>query len=232
MNATPNILIVDDNTSIAHLIRELVEKEGFRAQICLNAADALNAVENTSFDVILCDIMMPEMDGFEFCREVRSISKVPIIFITAKNETIDKVSGLTLGADDYITKPFDNHELVARIKGQIRRVYWDSAPDTPSQTLTIQNLTLDPARHECRIDDAQLNLAPKEFKLLLTLMKSPQTPHSVQELFETVWEEPYDESGGNSVMVHIRRLRKKLASLDNTRDYITTVWGVGYKMQP
>lgn len=231
MNKQPNILIVDDDFPIAQLVKELVQSEGFEAQICLSGHSALSAIKNTSFDLILCDIMMPEMDGFEFCREVRSVTKVPIIFVTAKGETVDKVSGLTLGADDYITKPFDNYELIARIKGHLRRVTWDKTDDNPNRILAVQNLILDPIQHECHINGRPLNLAPKEFKLLLALMTNPQTPHSVQELFENVWEAPYDESGGNSVMVHMRRLRKKLASLDNTREYITTVWGVGYKMQ-
>ncbi len=231
MRKTANILIIDDDPTIARLIKELLKEEGLEGEICLHSSRAMEAITNSFFDLILCDVMMPEIDGFKLCQEIRSRSKVPIIFITAKRETTTKVSGLVLGADDYITKPFDNHELIARVKSQLRRISWDKEAPSASSPLRIQNLTLDPLHHECCIDKCPIKLAPKEFKLLLILMSDPQTPHSVKELFETVWKEAYDESGGNSVMVHMRRLRKKLANVDSSHNYITTVWGVGYKMQ-
>ena len=212
-------------------MKDLLQNEGFHANVCTNANDALNALSEKSYDLVLCDVMMPEMDGFELCAKIRTISKVPIMFVTAKVDAVDKVSGLTVGADDYVTKPFENHELVARIKSHIRRYQWDREDADKTQTLTVQNITLNPAHHECSIEGQRIDLSPKEFALLFTLMEDPKTPHSIQELFESIWGQPYDKSGGNSVMVHIRRLRKKLAHADSTRNYIVTVWGVGYKMQ-
>ena len=142
MRAKANILIVDDDPVIAYLIKELLEKEGFQALVCLIAFDALNELERNSFDLALCDIMMPGMDGFELCRRIRNVSKMPIILISAKNETIDKVSGLTLGADDYITKPFEHYELIARIKSHLRRADWNKEPASSAQILDRKSTRL------------------------------------------------------------------------------------------
>lgn len=231
MDTTKNILIVDDDRTIAQFVRELLRSEGLQGETCYNATDAILMLQARSYDLLILDIMMPGMDGLQLCREIRRTSRVPIIFLTAKDEKIDKILGLTLGADDYVTKPFEPQEFIARIKAHLRRTEWNQSIDSEETSLTAQNLTLYPMRHECRINNTPLTLAPKEFALLSILMEEPNVFHSVQELFERVWDETYDESGGNSVMVHIRRLRKKLASLDSTRIYITTVWGVGYKIQ-
>lgn len=231
MENAKGILVVDDDETIVRLVLELLEREGLFAEACHSASEALRMLHMRSYDLLVLDIMMPEMDGFELCREIRRTSLIPILFLTAKDAKTDKVTGLTLGADDYITKPFEPQEFIARIKAHLRRAEWSQKNTVNKTILTVQNLSLSPARHECHINDTLIALAPKEFELLRVLMEEPSAFHSVQELFERVWGETYDESGGNSVMVHIRRLRKKLASIDSTHTYITTVWGVGYKIQ-
>lgn len=231
METQENILVVDDDPSVATLVSEILIQEGFAAHICLSANEALKALEDAPFNLVILDIMMPEIDGFELCRLIRSKSKLPIIFLSAKQGSIDKVAGLTVGADDYITKPFEPYELIARVKAHLRRSSWAKKKDA-GQTLTCGELVLSLRSHECHIGSSPVELTPKEFEILRLLMEEPETPHPIKEIFETIWMEPCDDAGSKSTMVHIRRIRKKLAEANNAyATCISTVWGVGYKMQ-
>lgn len=229
MIARQNILIVDDDQSIAHLLQEILHSEGFDCCVCADARSALEVFKAHSCDLALLDIMMPCIDGYELCRQLRTISNVPIIFITAKNNCTDKVSGLMIGADDYITKPFEPYEVIARVKAHLRRVSWDQSKD--EEEILFENISVYPIKHTATLNGYSLELTPTEFAILEILIKQPDTPHSIQEIFETVWCEPYDEAGGKTAMVHMRRLRKKMHDIDSSRPYIITIWGVGYKMQ-
>lgn len=224
------ILIVDDDQSILDLLLDILKQEGFEATACSCAHEALKALESTPYDLALLDVMMPDMDGFELCQAIRQTSKLPVMFLTARGESIDKVTGLTIGADDYITKPFETHELIARVKAHLRRDTWNGA-NNDNETLTFGDLALHPKNHECFLKGIPLELTPKEFAILHLLMEEPSVPHSVREIFEIAWGESYYEAGGKSVMVHIRRLRKKIALTDSAQTYIATIWGVGYKLQ-
>lgn len=228
MDKRSRILIVDDDADIAALLARLIEAEGMEAVIRNDSASAIASLDD-SFDLAILDIMMPGLDGFETCKQIRASSNVPIVFLSAKDDPSDRVLGLTLGGDDYIAKPFNPHELVARVKAHLRRTQWDASPKT---RLAIRGLTLDEDTHRCLVGEDEVKLTPKEFELLRYLMMRPGAPCSTPQLFEAIWKSPYDASGGNSVMVHIRRLRKKLASASPSEEYITTVWGVGYKVNP
>ncbi len=229
MVARQNILIVDDDQSIAYLLQEILHDEGYECSVCTDAYSALENFKANPYDLALLDIMMPELDGYELCRQLRTISNIPIIFITAKNSCTDKVSGLMIGADDYVTKPFEPYEVIARVKAHLRRVSWDQ--NNNEEEILFENISLYPSKHTATLNDISLELTPTEFAILEILIKHPDTPHSVQEIFESVWREPYDEAGGKTTMVHMRRLRKKINDIDSSRPYIITIWGVGYKMQ-
>lgn len=229
MVESENILVVDDETSIADLVAELLRAEGYRTCTCYSGAEALEAFSREGFDLVILDIMMPGMDGFEVCRKLRAVSDVPIVFLSARGEESDQVIGLTLGADDYVSKPFRPRELVARVKARLRRAKQPVRP-AGHDVLEARDLVVDRTAHTARLHDAPLKLTPKEFDMLAFLMERVGSPVSVQELFEHVWKERYDTAAGNSVMVHIRHLRKKLADIDASQEFIVTVWGVGYKI--
>lgn len=229
MPETECILIVDDEKPIADLVAELLTAQGYATCACYSGAAALEEFENAAYDLVVLDIMMPGVDGFEVCRKLRAKSDVPIIFLSARGEESDQVIGLTLGADDYIMKPFRPRELVARVKARLRRSERKTAHAAPG-TLEAKGLFLDRTAHIARLHDVPLKLTPKEFDVLALLMERAGSPVSVAEIFETVWKERYDTAAGNSVMVHIRHLRKKLAAIDASEELIVTVWGVGYKI--
>lgn len=233
MNTTPHILIVDDERAIAELVCTLLEQEGMQPTSCLSGEEALEAFQKTAFDLAIIDIMMPGMDGFALCQELRRQSTIPIIFLSAKDEETDKVIGFMLGADDYVSKPFKARELIARVKARLRRAALDNSPQesAPSSVLTNRGIALDTKSHEVTLHDVPLHLTPKEFAILELLLKAQGKPVSTKELFETVWESPYAASDANTVMVHIRHLRAKLAEIDQSKTFIETAWGVGYKVE-
>lgn len=229
MNTGRNILIIDDDPYIANLLLEILNDEGFNGTVCTDAREAFKVFRAATYDLILLDVMMPYIDGYELCCQIRTLSNLPIVFLSAKDSCIDKVTGLTIGADDYITKPFEPYEVTARVKAQLRRTSW--CQESPNKSLAFEDISLHPQRHECMLNNIPLELTPTEFDILQILMEEPDVPHSIQEIFETIWNEEYDESGGKTVMVHIRRLRKKLNDANSSHPYITTIWGVGYKMR-
>lgn len=225
----PRILVVDDESAIVELLTSLLRSEGFSVVGHTDPTEALRACEREGFDLAIVDLMMPQMNGFELCSKMRAITRAPIVFLSAKDGESDQVAGLTLGADDYITKPFKPRDLVARVKAHLRRVVYNSEPAQDS-ILRRHDIEVDLRTHEARLLGVELTLTPKEFALLTLLMQRIGEPVSGEEIFQKVWNEKFDSSGANSVMVHIRHLRAKLAEVDSSREFIQTVWGVGYKM--
>lgn len=224
------ILIVDDDESIANLLSEILESEGFETSIRHSGIDAIEANDANEFQLIILDIMMPGMNGFEACQRIRKTSDVPVIFLSAKNEESDTVIGFSMGADDYVTKPFKPRELVARVNARIRRSRMrNEASKGRSTVFDRGGLLIDAERHFATLHDADLKLTPKEFSILELLAKRCGQPVPIRDIFETVWSAPYNSFDSNTVMVHIRRIRKKMAEIDSSRDFIETVFGVGYK---
>lgn len=227
MEHRAHILVVDDEPAITHLVAHLLSTEGFEVDCCQNGLEALEALHAATYDLVVLDIMMPGIDGFETCRRMRVFSDAPIVFLTAKDGEFDSVLGLSLGADDYIAKPFRTHEFVARIKARLRRASHREEIEGSHEALGI---ALNEKQHVVSLHDVPLMLTPKEFDLLALLMEHQGTPVSTRELFERIWHERFDASASNAVMVHIRHLRGKLAAVDSSRDFIVNVWGVGYKI--
>lgn len=216
------IYIVDDDTNISELLKLYFEKENYKVNTFDTGRKAIEAIDKFAPDIILLDIMMPDMDGFDVLREVRKTSKIPVIMLTAKGDTFDKVLGLELGADDYVVKPFEPKELLARVKAVIRRIGDKSNDDL----VTIPNLTVDQAQYTVIYHDKVLQLPPKEFELLNFLIKHPNRVFTREQLLEQIWS--FDYFGDTrTVDVHIKRLREKFTEKDPWE--IKTVWGVGYK---
>jgi DNA-binding response OmpR family regulator len=226
------ILIVDDERNICELIRLYVEKEGFKTIVAYDGEDALEKFKTESPALCLLDIMLPKKDGWQVCREIRSISSVPIIMLTAKDELFDKVLGLELGADDYIVKPFEPKELIARIKAVLRRCEYTNAKDVNClDELTFDGLTINRSTYEVYLDKNKLEFPPKEFELLYFLAQNSNKVYTRDQLLNEIWGyEFYGDS--RTVDVHIKRIREKLENSDIVRSWqIKTVWGVGYKFE-
>ena len=202
------ILVVDDEPEIADLIELYLKNEGFAVHTCYTASAALACIETEHLDLALLDVMLPDTDGFAICRKIRETHTYPVIMLTARDQEIDKILGLTLGADDYITKPFRPLEMIARVKAQLNQ-------DT----------------HECTLDEKPLSLTPTEFSILWFLCANRGRVISSEELFHEVWGEKYFTGSNNTVMVHIRHLREKMHDAAEHPKYIKTVWGVGYKIE-
>lgn len=232
MEESSRILIVDDDEAIGRLLLEVLGQEGFEATACLSGEAALAEFACGDYQLVLLDIMMPGMSGFETCQRIRETSDVPVIFLTAKSEESDTVLGFSLGADDYIVKPFKPRELVARIRARIRRskAVASAADKDATGIFDRDGLLIDAVRHLVTLHDVELKLTPKEFSLLGALARRAGKPVAIRELFEEVWNEPYNSFDSNTVMVHIRRIRKKMAAIDSSREFITTIFGVGYKL--
>ncbi len=226
------ILVVDDEKEIADLIELYLMNEGYEIHKCYDGASALRVVEEQKLDLAILDVMLPDTDGFTLCRTIRERYNYPIIMLTAKIEDVDKIRGLTIGADDYITKPFNPLEVIARVKAQLRRYksYNDQAQEESREVYEIGGLVIDNERHECTLYGKPIALTPIEFKILWTLCENDGKVVSSEQLFETVWGEEYLDCN-NTVMVHIRRLREKLGERPRNPKYIKTVWGVGYKIE-
>lgn len=229
MEKRAHILVVDDEQAIADLVVNLLVAEGMDALACYSGAAALEQLARSPFDLAIVDIMMPGIDGFELCVRIRQMCNIPVIFLSAKDEEADQVVGFTLGAEDYVTKPFRPRELVARVKARLRR---RQAPPTESSTLLrVGAIEVDLRTHLATLHEEPLHLTPKEFAILALLAQSAGSPVSAAALFEGAWHERFDDAAANTVMVHIRRLRKKLAAIDASTTFIETAWGVGYKLR-
>ena len=227
------ILIVDDEQAIADLVEVYLANEGYRVFKFYNAVDALDCVEHEDLSLAILDVMLPDMDGFTPCQKIREKYLFPIIMLTAKVEDMDKITGLTLGADDYITKPFNPLELTARVKTQLRRYirYNIAEPaDRPLEEIDIRGLNISKSSHKCKLNEQEVTLTPIEFNILWYLCERRGNVVSSEELFEAVWGEKYLDNN-NTVMAHIARLREKMQEPARKPKFIKTVWGVGYKVE-
>lgn len=226
-----NILVVDDEPEIADLVSVYLRGEGFRVFSCGAGGEALEILGREKIDLAVLDVMLPDISGLTLCAEIRCSRQFPILMLTAKTEDTDKITGLTVGADDYITKPFSPLELVARVKAQLRRyTSYNSGDREEGETLNINGLSINRSTHQCWLYDKLVNLTPIEFDILWMLCANRGRVISAEELFETVWGEKYLDRN-NTVMVHIRRLREKLGEPSGHPRFIKTVWGVGYKIE-
>ena len=229
----PHILVVDDETAIADLVAVYLQNEGFTVHKFYNAAGALACVESTPLDLAILDVMLPDMDGFALCRRIRENHLFPILMLTAKVEDMDKITGLTLGADDYVTKPFNPLELMARVKTQLRRyTRYNQGVPVPAEPeeFDFLGLQISKATHKCTLFGEELSLTPLEFSILWYLCQRRGRVVSSEELFEAVWGEKYMDSN-NTVMSHIARLREKMHEPSRKPKFIKTVWGVGYTIE-
>ena len=227
-----HILVVDDEPEIADLVGVYLRSEGFTVHTCGTAKEALDTLARQSVDLAILDVMLPDKSGFDLCGELRREHHFPVLMLTAKSSDMDKITGLTIGADDYITKPFNPLELVARVKAQLRRYtrYNSSQEKAPgSEVIDFNGLVIDRGTHQCTLYDKELNLTPIEFDILWMLCSNRGQVISAERLFETVWGEKYLDRN-NTVMVHIRRLREKMGEPSRDPRFIKTVWGVGYKV--
>lgn len=228
-----NILVVDDEKEIAELIEIHLMSQDYNVTKAKNGVEALKLIDENHFDLVLLDVMMPKMDGKETLKKIREKSNVPVIMVTAKTSEKDKVEGLTLGADDYVTKPIKPLELIARVKAQLRRFTVlnpnKAEMDEPNE-IYIRNLYVNRDTHEVKVDGEQIKLTKIEFDILYLLARNPNKVFSTEDIFENVWKEKNFDAT-NNVMVHIRRLRNKLKEEIREEKIITTVWGVGYKIE-
>ncbi|MCL2081776.1 MAG: response regulator transcription factor [Oscillospiraceae bacterium] len=237
-----NIMLVDDEVEILELIEAYLmgDHTVFKYDNPLDALAALNEGQDNDVsasggslvDLAILDIMMPGMDGFALCRKIRERHTFPIIMLTAKDGDYDKIGGLTLGADDYMVKPFNPLELLARVNAQLRRarILYETDNTKDNLVLEIRGLRVDSQAHTCSLYGKEVILTPTEFSILLLLCKNKGRVISSERIFEAVWGEDYYD-GNNTVMVHIQKLRKKLGDTKKRKDYIQTVWGVGYKIE-
>ena len=229
MENKPKILIVDDEENICELVRLYIEKEGFDAIIANDGQEAVAKFNKEKPDLILLDIMLPIKDGWQVCREIRAQSKVPIIMLTAKGETFDKVLGLELGADDYVVKPFEPKELIARIRAVLRRSADSVDEKADEDELSFDGLKINQSTYEVYIDDKKFEMPPKEFELLYFLAKNTNKVFTRDQLLDEIWG--YEFFGDSrTVDVHIKRIREKLEG-ENRTWALKTVWGVGYKFE-
>lgn len=228
-----SILVVDDEHAIADLIEVYLKNEGFTVFKFYNGQDAFRCVESNQVELAILDVMLPDIDGFTICRKIREGHNFPIIMLTAKEEEVDKITGLTLGADDYITKPFRPLELVARVKAQLRRFTKYNSPESKQEEhlIAFSGLVLDRDARECTLNEKKLSLTPTEFSILWVLCSNRGRVISSEELFREVWGDKYFSNSNNTVMVHIRHLREKMGDSTENPKYIKTVWGVGYKIE-
>ncbi|WP_342043244.1 vancomycin resistance response regulator transcription factor, VanR-F/VanR-M family [Bacillus sp. OTU2372] len=223
-----SILIADDEEEIADLIAIHLQKEGYNVIKVHNGQEAIQVIQTQSIDLLILDIMMPKMDGFEVTRQIREQYNMPIIFLSAKTSDFDKVHGLVIGADDYMTKPFTPIELVARVNAQLRRFMKLNQPKVDNKDiLEFGGIVISPDQRTVLLYGENIELTPKEFDILYLLASHPKKVYSVENIFQQVWGDAYFE-GGNTVMVHIRTLRKKLGEDKRKNKLIKTVWGVGY----
>lgn len=228
-----NILVVDDEKEIADLVELVLKNEEHSVMKFYDSTEALKAVmtDGGSIDMAVIDVMMPILDGFELCKRIREQHSFPIIMLTARTEDVDKITGLSIGADDYVTKPFNPLELAARVKAQLRRyTKYNSPASDQSEIFELDGLFISKLTHTCRLFDKEIALTPTEFGILWLLCENAGTVVSSEQIFERVWGEDYLDSN-NTVMVHIRRIREKLGEKPRAPRYIKTVWGVGYKVE-
>ena len=227
----PRVLIVDDEPMVRDVLTRYLEREGFTVSTAADGEEALSSFATERPDLVLLDLMLPRIDGLEVFQRLRSSSATPVIMLTAKGEETDRVVGLELGADDYVTKPFSPREVVARVRAVLRRTTGRSVGAEPSTTLKLGDLVIDGGRRQVRLRDAPVKLTRKEFDLLYRLASEPGVTFSRTRLLEDVWDFAWDGDAA-TVTVHIRRLREKLEDDPSDPAHLITVWGVGYRFEP
>ncbi|MBQ6240142.1 MAG: response regulator transcription factor [Firmicutes bacterium] len=228
MAAKQRILVVDDDANITELICLYLNKEGFETEHAANGKEALEIMQRFQPNLVILDVMMPVMDGYETCREIRKRGTTPVVFLTAKGETFDKVLGLELGADDYIVKPFDNKELVARVKAVLRRT---EVKENTSKKLTFPGLVINQANYSVVYEDQEIEMPPKELELLFFLASHPNQVFTREQLLNQIWGYEY-YGDTRTVDVHVKRIREKLNNDAHEEPWsIKTVWSVGYKFE-
>lgn len=232
--ANEKILVVDDEKEIAELVEIYLVSDGYQVLKAANALEGLKILEKEDIKLVLLDIMMPGMNGLEMCKRIREKNNIPIIMISAKSTELDKILGLSTGADDYVTKPFSPLELTARVKSQLRR-YTQLNPSAPvsaelADEVAVGGLMINKKSHRVWVYEEEIKLTPIEFEILYLLAANPGKVFGTDDIFEAVWHEKAYEAN-NTVMVHIRRLRTKLHEDERQNKIITTVWGVGYKIE-
>jgi two-component system, OmpR family, response regulator VanR len=227
-----SILIIDDEEEIRNLIEIYLITEGYKVQKAKNGIEAFFILKQIKIDLIILDIMMPHMDGIELCMNIRHDYNMPILMLSAKAQDMDKIIGLTTGADDYLTKPFNPMELIARVKSQLRRYtkFNTSRNKSDNEEILIDDLVINTASHEIWLDDKEVRLTPIEFSILELLARNRGNVFSVEKIYERVWKDPFFESD-NTVVVHIRKIREKIEENPRKPLFIKTVWGVGYKIE-
>ncbi|TBL76287.1 response regulator transcription factor [Paenibacillus thalictri] len=223
------VLVVDDDSEIRDVIQVYLRNEGYRVLEAANGVEALDVLQSNAVQLIILDVMMPRLDGIKACLKIRETSTVPIIMLSAKGEDIDKIAGLTTGADDYLTKPFNPLELLARVKAQLRRQLF-KATEVSDALIRIGDLMIEKTKHLVTLKGNDISLTPLEFAILELLAAHPGQVFSADKIYESVWKEPSGYSE-NTVMVHIRNLREKIEDTPREPRYIKTIWGVGYKIE-
>lgn len=222
-----SILVVDDDKDIRQLVEVYLKAEDFNVTLAENGEEALNLIEKNDFDLVILDVMMPKMDGLETLINIRKNNVMPVIFLTAKNEEIDMIKGLTLGADDYIGKPFSSMELLARVKAQLRR--YTIFSNNEKSVIILGDLLIDTNMHRVTVNNEEINLTPTEYRILELMCKNKNVVFTVEQIYENIWRNKY-AVGDTSIMVHITKLRQKIERDPKNPEYIKTVWGVGYKV--
>ena len=224
-----NILVVDDEREIADLVELYLKREDYNVFKAYNGKDAIKYVEDEEIHLAILDLMLPDISGFEICKSIREKHNYPIIMLTAKDDEFDKVTGLMLGADDYMVKPFTPLELVARVKAQLRR-YFVFSGEKPSRILMVGALEMNLDTRKCILNGEELYLTPTEFEILRILVENRGAVMSSEELFKMIWKDEYYSKNNNTITVHIRHIREKMGDSAEFPKYIKTVWGVGYKI--
>ncbi|PWM26316.1 MAG: VanR-ABDEGLN family DNA-binding response regulator [Oscillospiraceae bacterium] len=227
------ILIVDDEEEIADLIEVYLKNEDYTVLKCGTAKEALAQIDAIEIDLAILDVMLPDSSGFVLCQKIREHHRYPVIMLTAKEEETDKITGLTLGADDYMTKPFRPLELIARVKAQLRRYkrYNLPLPGEDPAVLSHAGLVLNQKTHTCELGDRPISLTPTEFAILQILLERKGEVIGSEEIFHAIWKDQYYSKSNNTIPVHIRHLREKLNDSTEHPKYIKTIWGVGYKIE-
>ena len=228
-----NILVVDDEKEIADLIEVYLRENGYTVFKYYDGKGALQCIEEEQVDLALLDVMLPDIDGYKICEQIRRKYNFPVIMLTAKDAEEDKIKGLNIGADDYITKPFRPMEVLARVNAQLRR-YINYAPnrfESDKDVLTRSDFQLDIKNHVCKLSGHVLNLTPTEFSILHILLANYGKVVTAEELFNNIWEDEVYTKDNRTITVHIRHMREKMQQASGKSDYIKTVWGVGYKIE-